>query len=65
VRPRRTWVRVRPDGDGRSVVEVAALDRVSGGDPKAHVADVVERLRGPRPADDPVPKSRGDEETHT
>jgi cytochrome c biogenesis protein len=43
VRPRRTWVRVRPDG-GRTVVEVAALDRVSGGDPAAHVAAVRARL---------------------
>jgi cytochrome c biogenesis protein len=47
VRPRRTWVRARPDGAGRTVVEVAALDRVSGGDPKAHVAEVAARLRGP------------------
>jgi cytochrome c biogenesis protein len=51
VRPRRTWVRARSDQDGRTVVEVAALDRVSGGDPKAHVADVVARLRGPSPGD--------------
>jgi cytochrome c biogenesis protein len=47
VRPRRTWVRARADGSGRTVVEVAALDRVSGGDPKAHVAEVAARLRGP------------------
>ncbi|HEY7044716.1 MAG TPA: cytochrome c biogenesis protein ResB [Nocardioidaceae bacterium] len=44
VRPRRTWVKVRPV-DGRTVVEVAALDRVSGGDPAAHVRDVAARLR--------------------
>ena len=43
VRPRRTWVRVRRRG-GRSVVEVAALDRVSGADPQAHVADVSRAL---------------------
>ena len=49
IRPRRTWVRVR-DGDGRTVVEVAALDRVSGGDPGAHVAERRRRLL--RPADD-------------
>ncbi|MBA3233654.1 MAG: cytochrome c biogenesis protein ResB [Propionibacteriales bacterium] len=46
VRPRRTWVRVRRDG-GRSVVEVAALDRVSGGDPIAHIDEVVTALRPP------------------
>jgi cytochrome c biogenesis protein len=44
VRPRRTWVRARVV-DGRTVVEVAALDRVSGGDPVAHVADVASTLR--------------------
>ena len=43
IRPRRTWVRVRPEG-GRTVVEVAALDRVSGGDPDAHVAEVAAQL---------------------
>ena len=36
IRPRRTWARVR-EVDGRTVVEIAALDRVSGGDPEAHV----------------------------
>ena len=44
VRPRRTWVRVRRN-DGRTVVEVAALDRVSGGDPAAHVEAVASTLR--------------------
>ncbi len=44
VRPRRTWVRVTP-GERRTVVEVAALDRVSGGDPADHVADVASALR--------------------
>jgi cytochrome c biogenesis protein len=65
VRPRRTWVRARPGEAGRTVVEVAALDRVSGGDPKAHVADVSARLRGPRQPDDaePEPSARDDEET--
>jgi cytochrome c biogenesis protein len=48
VRPRRTWVRIR-ESDGRTVVEVAALDRVYGGDPTAHVADVARQLR-PAPA---------------
>jgi len=44
VRPRRTWVRIRR-ADGRTVVEVAALDRVSGGDPAVHVAEVGAALR--------------------
>ena len=48
IRPRRTWVRVR-SVDGRTVVEVAALDRVSGGDPVAHVQQVAGALR-PSPA---------------
>ncbi|MGI8887967.1 MAG: cytochrome c biogenesis protein ResB [Nocardioidaceae bacterium] len=47
VRPRRTWVRVRDD-EGRTVVEVAALDRVAGGDPAAHVADIARLLRPAR-----------------
>jgi cytochrome c biogenesis protein len=51
VRPRRTWVRVRP-ADGRTVVEVAALDRVSGGDPDAHVRVVAAALRPPHGPDD-------------
>ncbi len=46
IRPRRTWVRVRPDG-GRTVVEVAALDRVFGGDPEGHVASLAASLRPP------------------
>jgi cytochrome c biogenesis protein len=44
VRPRRTWVRARA-GRGRTVVEVAGLDRVYGGDPAAHVVDVAAQLR--------------------
>ena len=44
VRPRRTWVRLRSAG-GRTVVEVAALDRVPGGDPRAHVGQVASALR--------------------
>ena len=48
IRPRRTWVRVRDEG-GRTVVEIAALDRVSGGDPGAHVDKVAEALRPAEP----------------
>ncbi len=46
IRPRRTWVRVRSAG-GRTVVEIAALDRASGGDPAAHVEQVAGALRPP------------------
>jgi cytochrome c biogenesis protein len=48
IRPRRTWVRVRGEGR-RTVVEVAALDRASGGDPGAHVRQVAEALRPAEP----------------
>ncbi len=44
IRPRRTWVRFRSVG-GRTLVEAAALDRTSGGDPVAHVAEVASALR--------------------
>ncbi len=39
IRPRRAWVRVRRDG-GRTVVELAGLDRSSGGD----LADEIDEL---------------------
>jgi cytochrome c biogenesis protein len=68
IRPRRTWVRLRTS-DGRTVIEVAALDRVSGGDPNAHVADVEKQLRPTLDASDAGPEaqdlpgtSAGDEE---
>jgi cytochrome c biogenesis protein len=35
VRPRRLWVRARRQDDGTTLVEVARLDRSSGGDPEA------------------------------
>jgi hypothetical protein len=51
------------------VIEVAALDRVSGGDPAAHVADVEEHLRpmpaapeSGQPADNLPANPAGDEE---
>lgn len=44
IRPRRTWARVR-EVDGRTVVEIAALDRVSGGDPEAHIDGIATALR--------------------
>ena len=50
IRPRRTWLRVRRlDGDAeegsRTVVEVAALDRVSRGDPAGQLDGFIERLQ--------------------
>jgi cytochrome c biogenesis protein len=63
IRPRRTWVRARAV-DGRTVVEVAALDRVSGGDPGAHVGDVVTVLRPderPETQASPTPEQTDDQ----
>ena len=50
IRPRRTWVRVTRR-DGRTVVEVAGLDRSSGGDLGDEIDDARAR-RAPRRADD-------------
>lgn len=50
MRPRRTWVRARRQEDGSTLVEVASLDRSSGGDPErgaAELAAIVESLGGP------------------
>jgi cytochrome c biogenesis protein len=63
IRPRRTWVRVR-SVDGSTVVEVAALDRVGGGDPQAHVDSVSADLQRSRSgvvggADPPVSNGPG------
>src|SRR5690606_14391624 len=44
VRPRRTWIRARRDGS-RTVVEVAALDRVPRDDLPADLDDFLSRLR--------------------
>jgi len=43
VRPRRAWVRVRAEGPGRTVVELAGLDRSAGGD-LADEVDEIQRL---------------------
>jgi len=50
VRPRRMWVRARREDDGTTLVEVARLDRSSGGDPEdgaAELAEVVAALQDP------------------
>jgi cytochrome c biogenesis protein len=49
IRPRRTWLRIRPggpDGGSRTVVEIAALDRIGrgGGDLDDHVRRLVDAL---------------------
>lgn len=49
IRPRRMWVRARRQDDGTTLVEVARLDRSSGGDPDDGVAEldgVVAALQG-------------------
>lgn len=43
IKPRRVWVSVRRDG-GRTLVEVAGLDRSSGGDLAGEVDDLAARL---------------------
>jgi cytochrome c biogenesis protein len=45
IRPRRTWVRARDHDDGRTVVEVAGLDRAAGGDLAADVGALSSRIR--------------------
>ena len=44
IRPRRAWVRVREEG-GRTVVELAGLDRSAGGDLGDEVDELERRLR--------------------
>ena len=60
IRPRRTWVRART-ADGRTVVEVAALDRVSGGDPDTHVHEVATALRPHDTSEPPAPEHNDDQ----
>jgi cytochrome c biogenesis protein len=48
IRPRRVWVKVHPpeDGDngGRTLVEVAGLDRSAGGDLAGEIDDIVTKM---------------------
>ena len=50
IRPRRIWVRARQQ-DGRTLVEVAGLDRSGGGDLPAELHEIVGALGGGTPAD--------------
>ncbi len=55
VRPRRLWVRARRQADGSTLVEVARLDRSSGGDPESgrdELAGIVAALRRGRGEDE-------------
>jgi cytochrome c biogenesis protein len=40
IRPRRVWVRARRGADGRTLVEIGGLDRSSGGDVAAELAEI-------------------------
>jgi cytochrome c biogenesis protein len=65
VRPRRLWVRVsRPPGSGRrTLVELAGLDRSSGGDLAGEVDELERLLRnGAAERDQPTPRSEASEE---
>ncbi len=58
IRPRRAWVRVGPDPERpqdprRTVVELAGLDRSSGGDLDVEVDELEHRLRAESPQSDP------------
>ncbi|MEP7090314.1 MAG: cytochrome c biogenesis protein ResB [Nocardioidaceae bacterium] len=55
IRPRRAWVRVTgdPDGSGRTVVELAGLDRSSGGDLGDEVDELERLVRTSTPGSDP------------
>jgi cytochrome c biogenesis protein len=50
IRPRRAWVRVSRDGSGRTVVELAGLDRSSGGDLAGEVDELERSIRTSNPA---------------
>jgi len=49
IRPRRAWVRVRSEG-GRTVVELAGLDRSSGGDLGDEIDELEALIQRPAPA---------------
>jgi cytochrome c biogenesis protein len=53
IRPRRAWVRVGRSAGGGTVVELAGLDRSSGGDLAGEIDELERRVRGetPEPTD--------------
>jgi len=52
IRPRRVWVRARRAPGGETLVEVAALDRSSGGDVAEELERIVAGLRPEEPEDE-------------
>ncbi len=58
IRPRRIWVRTRRDG-GRTLVEVAGLDRSSGGDLSVEVDSLTDALRPASGSRQPDPTPAG------
>ncbi len=52
IRPRRAWVRVREE-DGRTVVELAGLDRSAGGDLAEEIDELEELIRHDTPKEQP------------
>jgi cytochrome c biogenesis protein len=57
IRPRRAWVRARPAGRaGRTVVELAGLDRSSGGDLGTEIDELEQQIRS-RPPGNPQEKT--------
>jgi cytochrome c biogenesis protein len=62
IRPRRLWVRTRREG-GRTLVEVAGLDRSAGGDLAGELDDLVAALGPASPPATPAPPAppRGDD----
>jgi cytochrome c biogenesis protein len=52
IRPRRTWVRVRDGvgGERRTVIELAGLDRSSGGDLAGEIDELEQQMRTDRPS---------------
>lgn len=58
VRRRRFWVRATPDGPGRTVVEVAGLDRSRDPDVRAEVDRLVADLQRNAPVLTPAPATR-------
>jgi cytochrome c biogenesis protein len=57
IRPRRAWVRARPAGrGGRTVVELAGLDRSSGGDLGTEIDELEQQIRS-RPPGNPQEKT--------
>jgi cytochrome c biogenesis protein len=55
VRRRRVWVRASATGAGRTVVEVAGLDRAEGGDLDEEIDALATALAGPAPAGRDLP----------